>query len=251
MQDHKLNIIGLMALLCVSCSSAPTGEEAVIADAATHPNFQTFPYESNAKDKKPMPDSAKFRPVRLTNTLPLDVPSGSLFNSRRAIGLYQPGSQYTVGDMILIKLKENTSAKKSIDFKTDKKSQFTLEPVSFNAGALSLGQNSLNAEFEQENDFDSSSQTKQDNSLNGDITVYVMDIMDNGNLIVAGEKWISLNQGEEYIRFSGEIRVQDIAKDNTIPSVKVGNARIEYGGKGKAHDNQEKSIIGKLFSILE
>ena len=120
-----------------------------------------------------------------------------------------------------------------------------------NAGPIAVDGSKLNAEFLQDNEFDASSQTKQNNSLNGDITVYVKEIAPNGNLLVAGEKWISLNSGDEFIRFSGEVRIADINQDNSIASVKVGNARIEYGGNGRLHNNQESSLIGKIFSILE
>jgi len=179
------------------------------------------------------------------------MPSGSLFNPQRAIGLYQPASHYQVGDMILVQVEEKTSADKSVKFKTDKKGHFELQPVTFNAGPINIGDNDLNAEYEQEKDFDSSAQTKQKNSLRGDITVYVLEVLANGNLIVAGEKWITLNTGEEFIRFSGEIRVSDISIDNTISSVKIGNAHIEYSGVGEMQDNQDPSLLGKLFSILD
>jgi len=246
----KLMLFNYFIVLMISgCSSQSAIDEQVITDSPTNPKVsQRVLSPSN---QPVTPGDPKYRPVRAYQPEPMQVPSGSLFRPERAIGLYQPTNLYYVGDMILVRLEEKTSADKSLKFSTDKKGVFELQPVTLNAGPIQIAGNDLSADYEQANDFDSSAQTKQKNSLKGDITVYVIDIMPNGNLLIAGEKWLTLNTGEEYIRFSGEVRISDIEKDNSISSVKVGNARIEYSGTGKQQDNQQESLIGRLFSLLE
>jgi len=59
-----------------------------------------------------------------------------------------------------------------------------------------------------------------------------------------------MNRGKEYIRFSGEVRKKDVDESNTVVSSKVGNALIEYSGTGELQDNQQRTVIGKLFSIF-
>jgi flagellar L-ring protein precursor FlgH len=59
-----------------------------------------------------------------------------------------------------------------------------------------------------------------------------------------------MNKGKEYIRFSGEVRKQDVDESNTVVSSKVGNALIEYSGTGDLQENQERSVIDKLFAIF-
>ena len=86
--------------------------------------------------------------------------------------------------------------------------------------------------------------------MSGSITVYVTGITPAGNLLVTGEKWIMMNRGKEYIRFSGEVRKKDVDESNTVLSSKVGNALIEYSGTGELQDNQQRTVIGKLFSIF-
>ncbi len=234
--------------LITACSNTPPIDEQVIENSPTHPKVSQRAVSQ--KDQKIAPGDPKYRPVRYESIKSIQLPSGSLFNPRMAIGLYQPSGHYQVGDMILVEIEESTSANKSVNYKTGKKGHFELQPVTLNAGPINIGGTDLSAEYEQEKDFDSSAQTKQKHSLKGGITVYVTEVLSNGNLLVTGEKWITLNTGEEFIRFSGEIRVGDISVDNTIASIKVGNAHIEYSGVGDMQDNQDASLLGKLFSIL-
>jgi flagellar L-ring protein precursor FlgH len=246
---NKIYHTFVIALLLQACSSQATLDEKVIADIPSSPKVSQRPIEVASKEI--MRGESAFRPIRNAPIKQAKAPSGSLFSPSKAIGLYQPSSHYLVGDMILVRLEEKTSATKSLNYKTDKSGSFALEPVTLNLGPVNVGNNDLSADYEQEKEFDSSALTKQKNFLKGDITVYVWEVMANGNLIVAGEKWITLNKGEEYIRFSGEIRIEDIALDNTISSVKVGNARIEFSGKGDMQENQSPSLLSKLFGIID
>lgn len=248
MFSKYFQVVGLMLILQACSNTAPLDEQ-VVAELPSNPKLSQRPLSSTSKEV--MRGESAFRPIRNTQVKAVRAPSGSLFSPTKAIGLYQPSSHYLVGDMILVRLEEKTSATKSLNYQTDKSGSFTLEPVTLSLGPVNVGNNDLNADYEQGKEFDSSAETKQKNFLKGDITVYVWEVMGNGNLIVAGEKWITLNKGEEYIRFSGEIRVEDIALDNTISSVKVGNARIEFSGKGDMQENQSPSLLSKLFGIID
>tara|TARA_R110001632_G_scaffold41444_1_gene104135 strand:+ start:24938 stop:25729 length:792 start_codon:yes stop_codon:yes gene_type:complete len=253
--EYKVMLIRILTagaiLFITACSTTVPNDEQVIASSPTNPNVQQRAIETKDSSSGPERGDPDFRPVRVDPFPAVKVPTGSLFDPDNLVSLYQRNNRYRVGDMILVQLSEKTSSKKSLNFKRDKSGNFTLDPVTINAGPLKIAGDNLNADFEQENEFDSSAETKQNNSLEGDVTVYVLEIMPNGNLLVAGEKWMTLNKGEEYIRFSGEIRPSDIDNDNTVSSVKVGNSRIEFSGKGELQENQESSILGKLFGILE
>jgi flagellar L-ring protein precursor FlgH len=96
-------------------------------------------------------------------------------------------------------------------------------------------------EFEGEGSSDIS------NSLNGSISVTVHEVLPNGILVVRGEKWLKLNQGDEYIQLSGMIRPQDIAADNTVSSAKLADARISYSGTGQVNDTNTMGWLSKFF----
>ena len=70
----------------------------------------------------------------------------------------------------------------------------------------------------------------------------------NGNLLVRGQKWIGINQGKEFIRIQGVIRPIDILPDNSIPSYKVADANISYGGQGALADANRPGLLSRFFN---
>ena len=81
-------------------------------------------------------------------------------------------------------------------------------------------------------EFESEAESLQSNSLSGNITVTVTEVLPNGLLVLRGEKWLRLNQGDEYIRLTGLAREEDVSSDNSIVSTKLADARISYSGTG-------------------
>ncbi len=76
------------------------------------------------------------------------------------------------------------------------------------------------------------------------------EVLANGNLRVQGEKWVTLNQGEEFIRLAGTIRPVDVGPDNSVPSWKVADARITYSGKGMLNDANAMGWLARLFQSV-
>jgi flagellar L-ring protein precursor FlgH len=76
----------------------------------------------------------------------------------------------------------------------------------------------------------------------------VVEVLPNQNLIIRGEKWLTLNNGDEYIRLTGVIRPADVTPTNEIESTKIANARIQYSGTGSFAKSQEKGWLTKFFS---
>ncbi|EXJ09531.1 Basal body L-ring protein [Nitrincola nitratireducens] len=66
-------------------------------------------------------------------------------------------------------------------------------------------------------------------------------------MLVRGEKWLTLNQGDEYIRVSGLVRPQDIKPDNTIESTRLADARITYSGTGATADVNVMGWLSRFF----
>ena len=85
------------------------------------------------------------------------------------------------------------------------------------------------------------------NTFNGVITVTVIDVLPNGNLLVSGEKQMLINQGTEFIRFSGVVNPRTVSANNTIASTQVADARIEYSAKGYIDEAQTMGWLQRIF----
>jgi flagellar L-ring protein FlgH len=77
--------------------------------------------------------------------------------------------------------------------------------------------------------------------------VTVAQRLPNGNLVVRGQKWIMINQGNEFVRVQGIVRPIDISPSNTVPSFKVADATISYGSHGAINSANTKSWLGRFF----
>lgn len=202
----------------------------------------------SASTQKPIPDDPYYAPV-LPEMKPNEViRSGSLFQDSYAQNLYSDIKAHRVGDIITVELSESTSAKKSAKNEIDKDSEVGLSTPILMGSPLTVNGNEVNASIAMENSFSGESDADQSNSLTGAISVHVVQVMANGNLVVRGEKWMTLNQGDEFIRLSGIIRPEDISPENSISSTRVANARIQYSGTGKFADAQEQGWLSAFFN---
>ena len=114
--------------------------------------------------------------------------------------------------------------------------------------AYMVGPYDLSASIGQNSAFKGQAKADQSNSLQGNISVSVVKVLPNGNLLVRGEKWIMLNNGNEYIRITGLVRPEDVSSENSVSSQRVANARIYYGGTGDLANTQEQGWLTSFFN---
>ena len=176
--------------------------------------------------------------------------NGSLFQSSVPIYLYQDEKASRVGDIITVILTESTNAQKNTDTALKKENDITFANPTVAGKQITFdnGQKSFELGISGANEFKSEADAAQSNSLNGTISVTVHKILPNGNLLVRGEKWLTLNQGNEYIRLSGIIRPKDVSSDNSIQSTRMANARIQYSGTGPLAENNERGWLSRFFN---
>ncbi len=176
--------------------------------------------------------------------------SGSIYNVATAKMLFQDKKALREGDIITVVLTENTRATKNADTELSKDTGLsTTAPIAFgNTLSVGGGTTDLGLSINSANAFKAETDSKQSNLLQGTISVTVQKVFANGNLMIKGEKWIALNQGNEFIRVSGLIRPEDINKDNQVESTKVANARIYYGGTGPLAEVNEEGWLSRFFN---
>ncbi len=192
---------------------------------------------------------SEFEPiVRPVNQSTPVYNNGSLFQVR-SVSLFEDPKPFQVGDVLTVLLQERTNASKSAETSTTKD-----EDVSFDVPSIlgftptNDGNTLLAADIQAEREFEGEADSSQSNSLTGQITVTVVDVFPNGNLVVKGEKWLTLNKGKEYIRIAGVVRPQDITAENTVVSTKLADAQIAYSGEGFLADANEQGWLGKFFN---
>lgn len=199
----------------------------------------------------PLPDDPYYAPVMQPKPAP-DMPqNGSLFAESTAISLFNDRKANRVGDIINVVLQERTTSSKSSNMDLKKNNDVTVggsagDPVVFGT-VPGLGNLGLSADLSSAKEFKGEAGADQSNQLTGNISVTVVDVYPNGTLLVRGEKWITLNQGNEYIRLSGLVRPDDVEPDNTVVSTKLANARITYSGTGEFADSQQMGWLTRFF----
>jgi flagellar L-ring protein precursor FlgH len=179
-----------------------------------------------------------------------DSANGAIFQTGHDVALFENSVARRVGDTLTIKLNENTNASKSSSTTTAKATKAELPgPTIAGRPVTAHGTPILEASVDNSTSFDGSGDSSQSNRLVGDITVTVAQRLPNGNLLVRGQKWITINQGREYVRIQGIVRPIDIESDNSISSLKVADAQIAYGGKGALNDANTPGLLARFFNM--
>lgn len=197
----------------------------------------------------PQPDPVALQPV----AAPVAVPSaGAIFVAGGNVGglqLYGDRRAREVGDLLTIVLMENTTAQTNASTSVSKESDLSIgSPNLFGAPVTLGGKDILSASANGSRDFSGTGNSAQSNRLAGSITVQVIARQPNGNLVVAGQKNLRLNQGDELVQVQGIVRPADIHPDNTVASSKVADARIAYGGRGAVAQSNAMSWLGRFFN---
>ena len=187
-----------------------------------------------------------------TATLPVEPAAqpqatGSIYADQQSMELFADPRAHRIGDILTITLVEATQASKKAATSTSKKNGNNIASPTLLGQGLRIGGKAADSSLSSNNAFDVDGSSSQSNQLTGEITVTVAQRLSNGALVVRGEKWLTINQGEELVRISGIVRPQDIGNDNIVPSSRVADARIEYVGKGTLADSNTRGWLSRFF----
>jgi flagellar L-ring protein precursor FlgH len=200
----------------------------------------------DAKKAKPKPG---FGP-----TMPLPAPAptapsdGSIFQASAGYAaLYEGYRARAVGDLLTIVLVEQISASKTAGSKTQREGAIQITPPT--AGPLDfLNPNALKASGGSQ--FNGNGNASQTSALGGEVSVTIAQLLGNGNALVKGEKKLTLSQGDEWVQFSGIVRLIDLDQQNRIASTRVADARIEYSGNGQVARSSREGWLQRFFNMI-
>jgi flagellar L-ring protein precursor FlgH len=196
-----------------------------------------------ARQHKPDPVAARVLPPPTPRT------DGAIYQAGQQMELFADLKARRVGDVLTIRLRESTNASKSAATKTAKTTAVNnTGPTIFGKTITAAGVPILTTTMNGADSFDGSGSSTQGNSLAGSLTVTVMEVQPNGNLVIQGEKTLKLNQGDESVRVSGVVRRADIATDNTVTSDKIADAHISYSGRGVIDSANRVGWLARFFN---
>jgi flagellar L-ring protein FlgH len=172
--------------------------------------------------------------------------NGAIYQTAAYRPLFEDRRARHVGDVLTIVISERTQAGKQASSNASKTSEVDSSIGAIAGLPLKTFQGmGLNAEASAK--YDDKSALNSSNTFTGNITVTVIEVLPNGNLIVAGEKQVALDKGTEYIRLSGVVQPDTIQAGNTVQSSKVADARIEYRTSAKFDTAEVMGWLARFF----
>jgi len=170
--------------------------------------------------------------------------NGAIFQTSTYRPAFEDRRARHVGDVINVVITESTSAVKNGASAGSKSGS-----VNFGIPGVLQNRFGTNVATSADNKFaDADSQTLS-NSFRGTIGATVVEVLSNGNLIIAGEKQVGMNKATEYIRISGMVNPDSI-NGNSVPSTSIADARVEYRTKSNIDGAEVQSMLSRFFLSL-
>lgn len=212
---------------------------------------------SGLLDQLDLKDETVLPPSYPVDNPPPPKSHGTIYQAGHEVSLYEDHIAGRVGDILTVRLEESTKGEKQAKMKTNKTSTINTDNgVNLNPSAsgtmlrpiIAGGiENKLIFDTGSDLEFDGKGSTDQSHKLSGNISVTVMRVLSNGNMLIQGESWLTINQGREYVRLSGIVRSDDIEPGNTISSQRIADARISYSGSGQVGNAARGGIITQIL----
>jgi flagellar L-ring protein precursor FlgH len=160
---------------------------------------------------------------------------------------YADDTARTIGDVLTIKVTEaskvDNKAKRDLQKDVDKSTTFNGDIGNFDLGEFGV-------KAQSSNKLNGKADYKDERSFADSITVTVIDIQPNGNMVVMGTRNRNIGGDIQTIEVSGIVRPSDIAFDNTIRSEQVSDFRIISKNGGVAEPYTRPGWLGRIFDIL-
>lgn len=189
-----------------------------------------------------------YEPVAIPTPQPAEA-NGAIFQAQTGyVPLFEDQRPRLAGDVITIVLEEQVNATKSSSSNASRSSNVGVDLEGLPDVLQELAEYGF--EVGSANDFNGSGGSSASNQFSGVITVQVTQVLPNGNLKVRGEKQIAINQGTEFIRFSGIVNPRMVSGQNTVLSTHVAEARLEYIGDGYITGAQRMGWLQRFFNFV-
>jgi flagellar L-ring protein FlgH len=162
--------------------------------------------------------------------------------------MYADDTARSIGDVLTIKIVEESKvdnkAKRDLQKDATKSNTWNGEIGNFaDLGDWGFSANSSNK-------MNGKADYKDERTFEDGITVTVIDIQPNGNLVVMGIRNRNIGGDTQIIEASGIVRPSDIMYDNTIKSTQVADFRLVSKNGGIADPYTRPGWLGRIFDIV-
>ncbi|MEW5889701.1 MAG: flagellar basal body L-ring protein FlgH [Pseudomonadota bacterium] len=172
--------------------------------------------------------------------------NGAIYQVGHVRPLFEDRRARMVGDTLTINIVEKSAATKKSNSSAERTHTMDVSVPTI-VGLPGKSVQGLTLKADDDNKFSGKGESAANNTFTGTITVTVIEVLPNGNLLVSGEKLVAINQGEEFIRFSGVVNPIHITAANAVQSTQVADARIEYKQNGYIDSAQVMGWLGRFF----
>jgi flagellar L-ring protein precursor FlgH len=205
----------------------------------------------------PPPATAIKLPLNMRPEAVANVPvnNGAIFQpapsqARPGTSLFEDRKARYVGDTLTVNLTEKTEAKRKSETTDERTATANLDvPSPKILGATrGIGASSWAASGDTSRELKDNETNS--NSVTGSITVTVVEVLPNGNLVVAGEKQVAINSDTEYIRLAGVVNPNQISSTNSINSTQLANIQFESKNNQSIDTSQLGSMVARLLMTV-
>lgn len=170
----------------------------------------------------------------------------SLYREDRFQSLTSDRKGNRVGDLITVLIVETSTASSSADTRLDRSANVGVA-VGLERTVINRH---LNANVGVSSDTDGRGRTERSGQLLAQVTVSIAEVLPNGDLRLAGEQIIEINDERQQIRLEGRIRPQDLLENNTVLSSKLADTKISYLGDGVVGEKQRPAWWQRVLTVL-
>lgn len=188
--------------------------------------------------------------IRPQPTVAVPPQNGAIFQAAAYRPLFEDRRARMVGDTLTVSINEKTSAGKAVDSTAKRSGSVSATaPDVFGAAPGVTGR--LHASASASDKYEDEAKRNSSNTFSGTLTVTVIDVLSNGNLVVSGEKQVALDKGSEFVRFSGVVNPTTVRGDNVVPSTQIADVRVEYRTNSNIDKAEMMNMLSRFFlSVL-
>jgi len=168
--------------------------------------------------------------------------------------LFSDTSARRVGDLLTVIVRENTDVdnkdQRALQKNSDANVAFDVQANSSSDSAASAGSAAFDTQLASDRLFGGSSTYSVEQEFSDRITVSVLDVLPNGNLVIGGKRHRHLAGEARVLVISGIVRTIDIRADNTVESQFIGNFNVDYEGHGPESHFSNQGWLGRTANKI-